>query len=216
MNALEVLARCPIVPVVIIDRAEDAIPMAEALIAGGMPVAEFTFRTPAAPKALKAVRERFPEFLAGAGTVISLDGLKAALDAGACFGVSPGLNPRVVTAAREAGLPFFPGVSSPTEIEAGLELGAKILKFFPVEAIGGIRTMKAMAAPFLHTGLKFHATGLLESHHVKPYLAEEVVYSIGGPWMVAPALLRDRDWASVTRLAAATMADVRAVRPLAE
>ncbi len=184
MNALEVLSRLPIVPVVIIERVEDALPLAEALIAGGLPVAEFTFRTPAAPKALKAVRERFPEFLAGAGTVITPDGLNAALDAGACFGVSP-----------------------------GLELGATILKFFPVEAIGGIRTFKAMAAPFLHTGLCFHATGLLESHHVKSYLAEEIVFSIGGPWMVAPALLRERDWTRVTQLAAAAVADARSVRP---
>ncbi len=137
-----------IVPVVVIDRAEDALPLAEALFAGGLDVMEVTFRTPAATAAIRNVRETFPAMFVGAGTILDEDQLHHAVDAGAQFGVAPGLNETIVSKALALKLPFVPGVMTPSDVERGLTLGCKLQKFFPAEAAGGVKMLQAFAGPF--------------------------------------------------------------------
>lgn len=197
---IELLGKRRIVPVIAIDRADDALPMAEALKKGGLEVAEVTFRTKAAAASIRAIAKEFPEFLVGAGTVTTLDELSAAQDAGARFAVAPGLNRRIVSAARDKGFPFFPGVMTPGEIEAGLEEGCQILKFFPAEAAGGLKLLKAVAAPYAHRGVRFIPTGGIESGLLATYLAEKAVLAVGGSWMVAKKLLDGQDWQAVEKL----------------
>jgi 2-dehydro-3-deoxyphosphogluconate aldolase/(4S)-4-hydroxy-2-oxoglutarate aldolase len=187
-----------IVPVIALEKVEFAVPLCRALKAGGLTVAEFTFRAKAARESIKVVAEEFPEFTLGAGTVTTLDELKAVKEAGARFAVAPGLNPRIVQAAQDMGLPFFPGVATPTDIEAALELGCKVLKFFPAAEMGGVKMIKSLSAPYKHRGVRFIPTGGVNLENMNDYLAAPCVIAIGGTWIVAKPWLDAGDWASVT------------------
>ena len=170
MNAvLEQISKIGIVPVVKIDRAEDALPLAKALCAGGLPCAEVTFRTGAAAEAIKIMTTNFPDMCVGAGTVLNAEQVDAAVEAGAKFIVSPGLNPRTVKYCIEKNVPITPGTSSPSDIEQAIELGLDVVKFFPAEQSGGLAKIKAMAAPYVN--MKFMPTGGINAKNINEYLA---------------------------------------------
>lgn len=187
-----------IVPVVVLDDAESAEPLAEALLEGGLDIMEVTFRTAAAAESIARIAKRFPEVLLGAGTLLTPEQVKQARDAGAVFGVSPGLNESVVAAARDAGMTLAPGVMTPSEVEQGLQLGCMLQKFFPAEAAGGAKMLKALAGPYAHTGLMFIPTGGISSLNLRDYLSLPVVAAIGGSWMVDKKLVAAGDWAGIT------------------
>jgi len=189
-----------LIPAATVERADDAVPLAEALLAAGLDILEITFRTQAAEAAIHRVVSRFPEMLVGAGTVLTEDQLRQAIDAGIKFAVAPGLNPDLVTESMASNIPFIAGVATPTEIDRGIALGCKLLKFFPADALGGIKTLKAFAGPFAQTGVKFVPTGGINAANAAEYLALPVVVAVGGSWMVAEKLIREKNWAEITRL----------------
>ncbi len=182
----EQLRAARVVPVITIDDSDNAVPLARALAAGGLSCAEITFRTPRAADAIRRISAEAPEFLAGAGTVLTTAQVDAAREAGARFIVAPGFSRRVVEHCLSLGLPVYPGIATPTEVEAALELGLKTLKFFPAEPMGGLTYLKAIAAPFV--GVNFMPTGGISASNVGEYLAYDRVVACGGSWM-APA-----DW----------------------
>jgi 2-dehydro-3-deoxyphosphogluconate aldolase / (4S)-4-hydroxy-2-oxoglutarate aldolase len=188
--------------VAVLDRADAAAPLAEALLAGGLKVIEVTFRTTAAAEAIRLIRQKFPEMIVGGGTLLSADNVKAAADAGAQFGVSPGFNEAVLNAAKQCRLPFFPGVVTPTEVDRALNCDCKHLKFFPAEAAGGAAMLKALAAPFAHTGVKFIPTGGVNAASLPGYLAVPQVAAVGGSWMAERKLVTEKAWAKITALSA--------------
>ncbi len=165
------VARYGVVPVIAIESVEAALPLADALLEGGLPVAEITFRTAAAAEVIAQMARHRPALLVGAGTVLSEENVKAAKAAGARFAVAPGLNPAVVQHAAQAGLPFAPGVCTPSEIEQALGLGCRIVKFFPAEPSGGVEMVKALAAPYSHMGIRFMPTGGVNTGNLESYLS---------------------------------------------
>lgn len=191
--------------VAVIDHVNDAVLLAEALLAGGLNVIEVTFRTAGAAESIARIRKELPAMHVGAGTLLSPDQVKAAVDAGAQFGVSPGLSESVLKAAGACGLTMFPGVITPTEITQALELGCKHLKFFPAEAAGGVSMLKALAGPFGHTGVQFVPTGGITAATLPNYLAIPQVAAIGGSWMAERKLVAEKNWAKITALTAEAM-----------
>lgn len=199
MNAvLEKISKIGIVPVVKIDRAEDAVPLAKALCAGGLPCAEVTFRTEAAAGAIKAMTENFPDMCVGAGTVLNAAQVDAAVEAGAKFIVSPGLNPKTVKYCMEKKVPITPGTSSPSDIEQAIELGLEVVKFFPAEQSGGLAKIKAMAAPYVN--MKFMPTGGINAKNLNSYLDFPRVIACGGSWMVPGDLINAGEWDRIEQL----------------
>jgi 2-dehydro-3-deoxyphosphogluconate aldolase/(4S)-4-hydroxy-2-oxoglutarate aldolase len=188
--------------VAVIDRPDDAVPLAEALLAGGLNVMEVTFRTAGAADSIARIRERVPQMSIGAGTLLSAEQVKEAAGAGAQFGVSPGLNEAVLAEADNRELPFFPGVMTPTEVDRALNLGCRHLKFFPAEAAGGVAMVKALAGPFSHTGVKFIPTGGINATNLAGYLAVPQVAAVGGSWMAERKLVKEQAWAKITALTA--------------
>jgi 2-dehydro-3-deoxyphosphogluconate aldolase/(4S)-4-hydroxy-2-oxoglutarate aldolase len=203
MNA-ESFLKQRLVCITVIDRAEDAVPLAEALLAGGLNVMEITFRTEGAADAIARIRKGVPQIAIGAGTLLTVDNVKQAIDVGAQFGVAPGLNESVIAAARQNNLPMFPGVMTP-EVGRALDLGCKQLKFFPAEAAGGVKMLKALAGPFGHTGVKFVPTGGINAASLANYLAVPQVAAIGGSWMAERKLVAEKQWAKITALTAEAM-----------
>jgi 2-dehydro-3-deoxyphosphogluconate aldolase / (4S)-4-hydroxy-2-oxoglutarate aldolase len=201
-----------IVPVVVLDHAESAEPLAEALLEGGLDIMEITFRTAAAEESIRRIAAKFPEILLGAGTLLEEEQVRRAKDAGATFGLAPGLNPKIIAAARAAGLQFSPGVMTPSDVEQALSLGCKLLKFFPAEAAGGVAMLKALAGPYAHTGVKFVPTGGVSSGNLSDYLKLPIVAAIGGSWMVDKQLVNDGKWAEITRITREALAAAAAVR----
>jgi 2-dehydro-3-deoxyphosphogluconate aldolase/(4S)-4-hydroxy-2-oxoglutarate aldolase len=201
-----------IVPVVVLDHAESAEPLAEALLAGGLDVMEITFRTPAAEESIRRIANHYPEILLGAGTLLEKDQVLRAKDAGATFGLAPGLNPHTIAAAMEAGLQFSPGVMTPSDVELALSLGCRILKFFPAEAAGGTAMLKSLAGPYGHTGVKFIPTGGITATNLTSYLKLPEVAAIGGSWMVDKQLVNDGKWAEITRITREALAAAAAAR----
>ena len=196
-----------IVPVVKIDDAEKAVPLAKAMIKGGLPVAEITFRTAAAEEAIKRVTKECPEMVVGAGTVINPEIAKKAVAAGAQFIVSAGLNPETVKWCNENNIPVVPGVCTPSEIEQGLALGLDTLKFFPAEASGGVGMLKNFAGPF--SQVKFMTTGGINASNVTDYAKCGNVITIGGSWMVKADLIENENWDEITRLCAEALKAVQ-------
>lgn len=176
-----------IVPVVVLNDAKDAEPLAKALCAGGLPCAEVTFRTAAAAESIKIMTSKFPNMLVGAGTVLTTEQVDQALEAGARFIVSPGLNPTIVKYCLKKGVPITPGTTNPSDIEQALELGLEVVKFFPAEAAGGIKMIKAMAAPYVN--MKFMPTGGINADNLTSYLDFPKIIACGGSWMVSSALV---------------------------
>ena len=189
-----------IVPVVVLDCANDAEPLAAALLAGGLDIMEITFRTDAAEESIKRIAKAFPEILLGAGTLLDAEQVKRAKNAGAVFGLAPGLNPETIAAAKEVDLQFSPGVMTPSEIEQALSLDCKLLKFFPAEAAGGVKMLKSLAGPYAHTGVKFTPTGGITSDNLQDYLRLPVVAAIGGSWMVDKKLVVGGKWDEITEI----------------
>ncbi|MEL6480579.1 MAG: bifunctional 4-hydroxy-2-oxoglutarate aldolase/2-dehydro-3-deoxy-phosphogluconate aldolase [Pseudomonadota bacterium] len=201
MTAIAQICRlAPVIPVLVIDDAATAAPLAKALVAGGLPVLEVTLRTPAALDAIRAMSDAAPEALVGAGTLRSSADVQAAVAAGARFGVSPGFLPSVLDTAGEVGLPLLPGVATPSEAMAAAELGLDHLKFFPAEANGGVPVLQAWASPL--AGLSFCPTGGIGIGNAPDYLALSNVVCVGGSWVAPKAMVAAQDWDGITRLAA--------------
>ncbi|MBX2859498.1 MAG: bifunctional 4-hydroxy-2-oxoglutarate aldolase/2-dehydro-3-deoxy-phosphogluconate aldolase [Cellvibrionaceae bacterium] len=186
---LEKIEAIKVVPVVAINNAADAVPLAEALVEGGLPCAEVTFRTDAALESMKAMA-KFGKIQLGAGTVSKVEQVKAAVDAGCTFMVSPGFNPKVVDYCVSNGIPICPGITSPTDIEMALDFDLEVLKFFPAEAFGGLNTLKALSAPY--GGIKFIPTGGINEKNLLDYLRSPKVLACGGSWMVKSELIADK------------------------
>jgi 2-dehydro-3-deoxyphosphogluconate aldolase / (4S)-4-hydroxy-2-oxoglutarate aldolase len=199
-----------VVPVAVVDSVEDAVPLARALAQGGLPVIEITLRTPCALDCIRAIRQGCPEVLVGAGTILEPSQVVAALAAGARFGVSPGLNPEVVRAASSQQLPFIPGVMTPSEIEQALGLGCRLLKFFPADAAGGVKMLKALAGPYEAAGARFIPLGGVSVSNMAEYLAVPVVAAVGGSWVCERKLVREKKWTEITALAATAVAKAAA------
>ncbi|MCB2169294.1 MAG: bifunctional 4-hydroxy-2-oxoglutarate aldolase/2-dehydro-3-deoxy-phosphogluconate aldolase [Deltaproteobacteria bacterium] len=201
-----------IIPVVAIHDAGDALPLADALIRGGLPCAEITFRTAAAAGAIEAIAKR-GDIDVGAGTVLKVEQVQQAVDAGATFIVAPGFNPKVVAYCIDNGIPVTPGVSNPTDIEMALDFGLEILKFFPAEAFGGLKTLKAMSAPY--TMMRFIPTGGIGPGNVLDYLKHPKVAACGGSWMVKSDLIAAGQFERITELTREAVAIAAQARPAA-
>lgn len=197
-EVLNQLSNIGIVPVIAIENAEDAVPLAKALIKGGLPCAEVTFRTNAAEQAIKNISKECPEMLVGAGTVLTKEQADTAMAAGAKFLVSPGLNPETVKYCLEKGYPITPGVANPSDIEQAIALGLDAVKFFPAEAAGGLPMIKAMSAPY--GNLKFMPTGGINAKNLKSYLDFNKIFACGGSWMVNSNLISQKNWAEIENL----------------
>lgn len=199
-----------IVPVVVLNKAADAVPLAESLVSGGLPCAEVTFRTDAAEESIRAIAKNFPQMLVGAGTVLTTEQVDRALDAGAKFIVSPGLNPKVVEHCMKKGVPITPGIMTPTELEVALGFGLDVVKFFPAENAGGLKMIKAMSAPY--TMMRFMPTGGITAANVREYLACDKILACGGSWMVKSDLVSAGNFAEIERLSREASAIVRETR----
>jgi 2-dehydro-3-deoxyphosphogluconate aldolase/(4S)-4-hydroxy-2-oxoglutarate aldolase len=195
-NTEQIIADSRVLPVVVLDDASLAEPLAAALARGGLRTAEITFRTAAAAESIR-IMAADPEMLVGAGTVLTPAQVDQAVEAGARFIVSPGFGPAVVRHCQQLGVPVFPGVATATEIQMALDVGVTIVKFFPAEQLGGVAMVKALAGPF--PNLRFIPTGGITAANEAAYMAEPAVLAVGGTWMVAPTLLAAGDWAEVTR-----------------
>jgi 2-dehydro-3-deoxyphosphogluconate aldolase/(4S)-4-hydroxy-2-oxoglutarate aldolase len=202
-----------IIPVVAIDSVDAALPLADALSEGGLPVAEITFRTDAAADVIREIVTKRPEMLVGAGTLLTAENLERAVDCGASFGVAPGCNPTVIQKARELDFAFSPGVMTPSDVERALELGVTVLKFFPAGAAGGVEMLKSLAAPYAHTGVRFIPTGGVDQGNLAEYLALPSVVAVGGTWVATRADLAAGDWSGITERCRAALAAVPSDRP---
>jgi 2-dehydro-3-deoxyphosphogluconate aldolase/(4S)-4-hydroxy-2-oxoglutarate aldolase len=204
MDALARIEHIGLIPVIKIEDAADAAPLCRALADGGLPVAEITFRTPAAEEAIRRASAELPDVLVGAGTVLTVDQAARAIAAGAKYIVSPGLNPAVVGHCVERGVPVLPGCATPSDIEAALGFGLDTVKFFPAEALGGLKLIEAMSAPY--GGISFVPTGGIGEKNAREYLAFPKVRAIGGSWMAPAEMIRARDWVGITARAKAAVA----------
>jgi 2-dehydro-3-deoxyphosphogluconate aldolase/(4S)-4-hydroxy-2-oxoglutarate aldolase len=204
----ERLAEFRVVPVVRIEDAADAAPLADALAEGGLPLVEVTFRTPAAADAIARIRDACPDVLVGAGTVLDAATVDRALSAGAEFIVAPGFGPAVVARAAERGVAMLPGVATPTEVEMALAAGLRLLKFFPAEASGGVPYLRAVAAPY--RDVRFVPTGGLTAASLARYLAVPAVAACGGTWIAPAEAVRGHRWDAITEAAAEAVAIGRA------
>ena len=210
MNALERLGQIGVVPVVKIERAADAPKLAEALLQGGLPCAEITFRTAAAEEAIRLISKCQPDLTVGAGTVLSLDHAQRAAEAGACFVVSPGFDPKVVDWCIQQHLTVIPGVATPTEALMGMDRGLHVLKFFPSESLGGIAMLEAISAALI--GIKFVPTGGVSPANMATYLRCASVYAVAGTWLATAKLISSGSFADIARLASEAVEIVRSVR----
>ncbi len=195
MNAtelVEALRDFRIVPVIALEEEENAVPLGEALLEGGLPLAEITFRTAAAEASMRRLNRELPDILLGAGTVLTTEQVDTAIDAGASFIVTPGFNPRVVEHALNRGIPITPGINSPTGVELAMEYGLRLLKFFPAEVSGGVKMLKALAGPY--KGVSFVPTGGVSLSNLESYLSMENVAACGGSWLVPKDALAAQDF----------------------
>ncbi len=207
ISAEQVLSTGPVVPVIVVNQPEHAVPMAKALVAGGIRVLEVTLRTPVAMDALRAIIREVPEAIVGAGTVINTQQLKEVTDAGAQFVISPGLTESLLRAATEGPVPLIPGISTVSELMMGIDHGLREFKFFPAEANGGVRALSALAGPFPQ--VRFCPTGGISPANYRDYLALKSVLCIGGSWLVPDDALQQGDWARITQLARDAIAGAR-------
>jgi 2-dehydro-3-deoxyphosphogluconate aldolase/(4S)-4-hydroxy-2-oxoglutarate aldolase len=206
------LYKSGVVAVLVIDDAENAVPLAKALLDGGVNIMELTLRTPAAVPALLEIRKHVPEMTAGIGTILTPRQITQVKDADAVFGVAPGLNPNVVNAAKEAGLPFAPGIMTPSDIESAVELGCNVLKFFPAESVGGLKMLKSMAAPYNHLGLKYVPLGGLNLDNARVWLESPLILAIGGSWIAKRDVIQNKEWQTITKNARAVSDLVQEIR----
>ena len=198
MDVLSRLARAGVVPVVVLDEAKDAVPTANAMLCGGIDVMEITFRTAAAPDCIKAVAESCPDMLVGAGTILNLEQCKLAVQMGAKFIVSPGFDANVVGWCIENGIAVTPGCVTPTEITAAVNMGLKVVKFFPANVYGGLNAMKNLSAPF--GGVKFMPTGGVNAANIKEYISAPFIHAVGGSWVCPKDAIKAGDFDKITQL----------------
>ena len=206
----EEFSKIGIIPVVVLDDAKDAAPLAKVLCENGLPCAEVTFRTAAAEEAIKTMSREFPDMLVGAGTVLTIEQADKAINAGAKFIVAPGLNPKIVQHCLDQSVPVTPGTQTPSEMERALELGLKVVKFFPAEPAGGLNMIKAVAAAYVD--LKFMPTGGINAKNVRDYLAYNKIIACGGSWMVSGKLVKEASFDEIERLVAEAAGIVKEIR----
>ena len=210
MNMNEIVSSLGIVPVVVLNDAKDAVPLAKALMEGGLPCAEVTFRTEAAEESIRNIAECYPDMLVGAGTVITNEQVDRAVAAGAKFIVCPGFDAEVVDYCIEKQIPVFPGCITPSEIQQAIKRGLEVVKFFPAEQYGGIATIKALAGPF--PSLKFMPTGGINAKNMASYLESDKIFAVGGSWMVKGDLIKAGDFEQIKNLTAEAVAMVKEIR----
>lgn len=199
-----------VVPVVVLEDAANAAPLAKALVEGGLPCAEVTFRTAAAKDSIKAMSEAYPEMLVGAGTVLTIEQVDAAVEAGAKFIVSPGFDPEIVDYCLSKDIPVFPGCITPSEVAQAVKRGLKVVKFFPAEQFGGVATIKALSAPYV--GLKFMPTGGVSAKNLKDYLSNKSIIACGGSWMVKGDMIKAGEFDKIKELTAEAVALAKEIR----
>lgn len=207
-NVLDQLKQ-PLLPVIVIENAESAVPLAKALLAGGLEVIEVTFRTEAAAEAIQRIKAEVPGMMVGAGTVVTPKQVEAAIGAKVDFGLAPGTNPDTVNAFKDAGIPFVPGVMTPSDIERALALDCTYLKFFPAEAAGGTKMLKNILAPYKSHGVKFCPTGGLNLANMNDYLTVPEVFAIGGSWLATPQQIKSNKWSEITLQVEAALRSIR-------
>lgn len=210
MNVAETIQKMGVVPVVVLNDAKDAAPLAQALVEGGLPCAEVTFRTDAAEESIRIMTTEFPQMFVGAGTVLTIEQVDRAVAAGAKFIVSPGFDPEIVDYCLEKDIPVFPGCITPSEVAQAVKRGLKIVKFFPAEQFGGVATLKALAAPYV--GLKFMPTGGVNAKNLESYLSFDKIIACGGSWMVNGQLVKEGRFDEIKALteeAVRLVADIR-------
>ncbi len=210
MNVSETIQKMGVVPVVVLNDAKDAAPLAKALVEGGLPCAEVTFRTEAAEESIRIMANEFPEMFVGAGTVLTIDQVDRAVAAGAKFIVSPGFDPEIVDYCIEKDIPVYPGCITPSEVAQAVKRGLKVIKFFPAEQFGGVSTIKALAAPY--TGVKFMPTGGVSAKNLESYLSFDRIVACGGSWMVKGDLVKAGKFDEIKTLveeAVQLVADIR-------
>ena len=212
MDVVDTLQKAGIIPVIVIEDEEKAVPLAQALVKGGLPVLEVTFRTKAAAGSIARIKAEVPGAILGAGTLLTPQMVKDAKAAGAVFGVAPGFDPAVIAAAKEVGLPMVPGIATASELSQALTAGVPMVKFFPAEAAGGVKMIKNLLGAFRFTGVKFMPTGGINLANVRDYLAVPEIVACGGTWIVPKDALAAGDYAAIEKLAADASALVREVR----
>ena len=200
-----------VVPVVVLDDVKDALPLAKALTEGGLPCAEITFRTEAAEESIKVMAEAYPDMVVGAGTVLTIEQVNAAVKAGAKFIVSPGFDPEIVDYCLEKEIPIFPGCVTPSEVAQAVKRGLKVVKFFPAEPAGGVAMIKAMAAPYHQ--LRFMPTGGIGTQNLKDYLGFDKIICCGGSWMVKGDLIKNGEFEKICKLTKEAKALAKSIRP---
>ena len=201
VNVFKQIEKSAVVAVVVLERVEDAVPLSEALLEGGVEVVELTLRTPMAMQAVQEIVARVPGMMVGVGTILAPDQVRAVVDAGGAFGVAPGMSRRVVEAALAAGLPFAPGICTPSDIERALEYDRRWLKFFPAELSGGLKYLEMIAAPFAHLDVKYIPLGGINPANCQTWLSHPLVGGIGGSWLAPPAVIAARNWKAVREAA---------------
>jgi 2-dehydro-3-deoxyphosphogluconate aldolase/(4S)-4-hydroxy-2-oxoglutarate aldolase len=194
----EEIGKLKIIPVITIEDPSKALALADALIAGGLPLAEITFRTDAAAEVMRIISRERPGFLVGAGTILTTENLKMAAECGAKFGVAPGFKAKIVLAARDIGFPFAPGIMTPSELEAAIDIGITVLKFFPAEAAGGSVMLRNLAAPFTHLGIRYLPTGGITPGTIRTYLEIPQVIASGGSWIATKQDIAAGNWEKIT------------------
>lgn len=211
MNAiLEQLSSYGVVPVVVLNDVKDAEPLAKAMVEGGLPVAEVTFRTDAAEESIRIMSQKYPEMLVGAGTVLTIDQVDRAVAAGAKFIVSPGFDPEIVDYCLSKGIVVTPGIITPSELAQAVKRGLEVVKFFPAEQFGGLSTIKALAAPY--TQVKFMPTGGISAKNIKDYLGFNKIIACGGSWMVKGDLVKAGEFDKIKDMCAEAVALVKEIR----
>lgn len=211
MDIFEKLANFCVVPVISLEREQDALPLADSLIEAGLPVAEITFRTKAAAKAIEQIAHHRPDMLIGAGTVLDEEQAKIAKDCGAMFALSPGIDASVLKIAAEIALPFAPGIMTPSELQIALRHGCKLVKFYPAVASGGPAMLKNIAGPYLHTGIRFNPTGGISLDNMADWLSLESVNAVGGTWIAKQDDIMAGKWDTIRQNAAEALAKARSL-----
>lgn len=206
----EKIAEFGVVPVVVLEDVKDAKPLADALVKGGLPCAEVTFRTDAAEESIRIMTREYPDMLVGAGTVLTVEQVDKAVNAGAKFIVSPGFDEEIVDYCMENGIPVFPGCITPSEVARAVKRGLRVVKFFPAEQFGGVNTIKALAAPY--TTIKFMPTGGVNAGNLKDYLGCDKIVCCGGSWMVKGDLVKAGEFEKICELTAEAAALVKSIR----
>ncbi|MCG8333206.1 MAG: bifunctional 4-hydroxy-2-oxoglutarate aldolase/2-dehydro-3-deoxy-phosphogluconate aldolase [Proteobacteria bacterium] len=211
-DIFEEVSRIGVIPVIAISSVDHALPLADALLEGGLTIIEVTFRTEAAVDVLACLRDKRPELLIGAGTLLTGETVQQALDAGARFGLAPGYDPTVVRAAEKASLPFAPGVMTPSDIALAVNAGCRLMKFFPAIPAGGLQMLKNITAPFSHLGLKFIPTGGVKQDSMAEWLTHPDIAAVGGTWIASRDDMDNGDWKGITLKAKTAVKKVKEIR----